>query len=461
MKAKRIISGVLMLCLAFGCLCGCQSNTAKKSDTVEVVVGNWPTNNKTSLELAEKRVGIMKEKFPEYTIVPDEWTYDFNTFLTKAASNQLPTVYAVPFTEPRKIIDAGYARDITDIITKNGYKDALDPMYLNILEKDGRYYGLPYSGSLMGLDCNVNLFKEAGLVDENGIPLFPQTYDELAEYAKIIKDKTGKAGFFFPTINNQGGWQFTSIVWSFGGDFVELKDDKWVAIFDSEECVAALQYLKDLKWKYDVLQTNILTDVTEFIKLFAIDDVAMGFDYPVTNMNTAVRNYGMDRSNVAYTKVPAGPVSRSAVLSGNVNMFDPNATDEEVEGALRWLEIKGFTPSVDEEFKKTWDDWYANIDAQGEIVGSDGFSVWSNSDSAKYKAEVRAKYCNVDKRLFETYDSIEGVTIHTEPAACAQDLYKILDAVIQKTLTEKDSDPKALLTEAAAKFQKDYLDKLN
>ena len=52
-------------------------------------------------------------------------------------------------------------------------------------------------------------------------------------------------------------------------------DGKWKATFNSPEAAAALQYIKDLKWKYDVLPTNTLIDGEEYSKLFATGNAAM------------------------------------------------------------------------------------------------------------------------------------------------------------------------------------------
>lgn len=42
----------------------------------------------------------------------------------------------------------------------------------------------------MGLYINKPLFTKAGLVNEDGSVKVPQTYEELAEFAGIIKEKT-------------------------------------------------------------------------------------------------------------------------------------------------------------------------------------------------------------------------------------------------------------------------------
>ena len=41
-------------------------------------------------------------------------------------------------------------------------------------------------------------------------------------------------------------------------------DGKWKATFNSPEAANALQYIKDLKWKYDVLPTNTLVNGVDY-----------------------------------------------------------------------------------------------------------------------------------------------------------------------------------------------------
>ncbi len=89
------------------------------------------------------------------------------------------------------------------------------------------------------------LFREAGLVDEEGLPIYPKTLQEVAEYGQIIREKTGKAGLVFPASETYGGWLFTNIAWNFGcvgENALEYQDEdgRWVCNFTSDECVAAM-----------------------------------------------------------------------------------------------------------------------------------------------------------------------------------------------------------------------------
>ena len=57
---------------------------------------------------------------------------------------------------------------------------------------EGASFGVPFDlhGNL--LHVNVDLFKEAGLVDDQGVPILPTSTEEWFEQAQIMKEKTGK-----------------------------------------------------------------------------------------------------------------------------------------------------------------------------------------------------------------------------------------------------------------------------
>lgn len=97
-----------------------------------------------------------------------------------------------------------------------------------------------------------------------------------ADVTAQIKQKTGKTGLFLPNTDGSGGWIFMNLAWSFGTDFVKEENGNIVSAFNTPECVKALQYIKDLKWKYDALPESQFGD-NDFKKAFAEGDIAMGF----------------------------------------------------------------------------------------------------------------------------------------------------------------------------------------
>lgn len=218
---------------------------------VEISIGGWPgeDTNPTRYAAMEKSKEEFEDKYPWITIERDPFGYSVTEFLPKAAANQLPDLGETYFTEVKRIAEAGYATDLTEMMDKYGYTNKLDDNVRKMVTIDGKIYYVPKTVYTLGLVANKGLFEEAGELNEDGTIPWPDTWEEMGELAGRIKEKTGKIGFQMPTMTNTGGWLFTNIAWSYGTEFVKQQDGKWVAAFNSEECAAALQFIHDLKWK--------------------------------------------------------------------------------------------------------------------------------------------------------------------------------------------------------------------
>lgn len=463
---KRIISKSLAVIMLIAGLGGCSiggKQTSSGQYETSIVVGNWPTSQKTAqLEAKNAMKDNYMKKYPNIEIIPDTWSYDVNTFLPKATSNQLPTTYPTFFTEVKKIAEAGYAADVTEKMKEYGYTDSIGDDIKSLVSYDGKMYAVPTDAYVMGLYVNMNLFKEAGLVNDDGTPIIPQTYDEMMETAKTIKEKTGKAGFAIPTMKNYGGWQFMNLAWSYGVNFMEEIDGKWTATFNSPECIEALKYLRDLKWEHNAMPENALIDLDELIKLYSTDQVAMVFEDPGYFNKQIVSTYKMDKAAVAMGSVPAGPGGRFALLGGSVTMISPAATEEQIDACFKWYDEVGFSPNADVDTAVKNKENQCRIDSEeGYIVGPIVYELFPDSEVSKKCREVVDKYTNVDMKFFAEYTDFDRVTVRQEESQNCQELYRILDSCIQKVLTDKDADVAAVVEQAANDFQTNYLDKIN
>ena len=446
-----------VLCLAIS-VAGCgNKKMVQNSNVIEISIGNWPSDTEeANLEQHNKWVELMKEKYPNIKIVPDVGAYDVQTFLTKVNSGQLPTLFITYFTEASKIINDGYALDITDLMSKYGYKTAIKQDILNMVSSNGRIYGLPTYAYAMGLMINMNLFERAGLVREDGTPKIPQTFDELADAAATIKAKTGKAGFVMPTMNNCGGWHFMNFAWSYGTEFMKQENGRWTATFDSQECINALQFVKDLKWKYNALPENTFVDLAEMQRTFATDEAAMFFSSPPCD--NLISNYGMSKDDIAIGCIPEGPKGKYALMGGGINMISPDATPEQADACFKWMDIIGLSVELTDEALKSQEEFYKLRADKGLIVGAEGLSIWENRVGEEKRTAIIEKYRNVNKNLFQEYTAFNNVTIKPEEPVACQQLYKVLDSCIQEVLNNKNADPAMLLKKANADFQKNYLD---
>ena len=463
---KNMIKNVLSVAVAASLAVGCIPMTAMAEEStdyepVTITIGNWPKPDDPDYEYSEEVKEQFMKDYPYITVETDESVYDVNTFLPKAASGQLPDLFHTYFTEADKIINAGYAQDITEAFNNSEFADSCNAALVEQVTRDGKIYGIPMTGYSIGFLCNVNLFEEAGLIDEEGLPLLPTTWDEVAEYASIIKEKTGKAGFAYIDTENQGGWLFSNLAWAFGAELETQVDGKWTATFDSAEAVSALQYLKDLKWKYNVMPDNSIISRNDWITLYGTDQAAMGLA-AIDFCNNIVNTTGMSKDDMAMTTVPAGPAGKVSLMGGAIFMMPNGTSPEQQDAIIKWLLYGTLSPRVDDETMEVFENQTKSDAEAGYPVGPYGLSVWSEScERTEKEQEIKDKYNNVDMRLWDSYCQHSSENLKTEPPVNAQELYAALDGVIQEVLTNENADCQELLTTAAENFQKDYLDNAN
>lgn len=462
MKKRRIVALGLAAMLAVTTLAGCGIGSGGSDGKVTISVGNWPDETKPEALKDKNRIkDEFEAKNPDIKIVSDTYGFDTKTFTMKAAADQLPTMFTTYFTEISTIIKNGYAADITEELKSSGFYDSMNPELLELVTgPDGKVYGVPTDAYAQGLYVNKKMFRDAGLVNEDGSIKVPKTYQELAEYAQIIKQKTGKAGFILPTTNNCGGWNFLNIAWAYGVEF-ETQDEngKWHAAFDTPEAVEALQYIKDLKWKYNAFPDDTVIDLEKMSQYFATYQGAMMFNSPPGKF---AEKYGTSIDDVYVGRLPEGPHGRYSQMGGNLYMFKKNATKEQINAGLKWLEYTGISPKLtDEQMESARISYKESLNNGAIVLDRDAFNVWTNEETIQKRRELRKEYTNVNPADYAEYYAFEDVTIKPEPAACAQELYAVLDACIQEVVTNKDADVEKLIRDAARDFQVNHLDKMD
>ncbi len=459
---KKVVFLSLAAVLAFTAS-ACSNQAADTDGKVVISVGHWPTEAEAQ---SYATMEAAKEKFetdnPNIVIEPDNYKYEVQTFTAKAAANQLATLYKTPITETQKIIRNGWAADITDALKNRQWYQALNPSLLDWMsDENGRICAIPVDMYALGLFVNQRLFREAGLVNEDGSLKVPETYQELAECAQTIKEKTGKAGFIMPTINNGGGWHFMNIAWSFGVEFMEQQDDgSWKATFDTQEMRDALQYVYDLRWQYNALLDDTVIDQGSMGKYLETEQAAMGF--LSASEACSIPQGGMPKEDVYFASMPAGPKGRFAQTGGDVQYIAADATPEQIEAALDWMEFQGLGAVMSDDALKNQEEGIKGRLELGRIIPDRvPFPIWTDGNVSEKVNALYRKYTNINVANFENYFAFEGVTIKPEYSECTQELYATLDKCIQEVLTNQNADIDGLVKNANEEFQLNYLNKLS
>ena len=203
MRRLAVVCLVLALTVGLFFLAGCGNKKADtKAGSVETITV-W-TNSTHSKDLVTQLVeeynnGPGKEKGIkiEYTVHGG----DYQKIMEMAVeSDQAPDLLYVIGGKP-KVASKGKLIPIAEMPGGEEFLEQYGDLSRNPkFSYDGKVYSVPFNLVTIKLVYNKDLFKEAGIVDENGEARPPKTWDEVREYAKKITAAGGgtKYGIAFP-----------------------------------------------------------------------------------------------------------------------------------------------------------------------------------------------------------------------------------------------------------------------
>lgn len=366
--------------------------------------------------------------------------YSVEAFAAKIAGGTLEDGFGTFFTEPQSFIRQGILADITDHVSQwDAYADFVPEAAQVFQDAEGRIFGFPTDRYALSLSYNRSLFEQAGL-DPNRPPT---TWEELRETSRQITEGTGIPGFAFLSTGNQGGWHFTTLMYTYGADPVREEGGRFVAQFNTDAGVQILEYLKALRWEDNSMTEQQLLDQSLAGELLATGQVAMTIGGIPANL---IQQYEADINNYGLGAVPQG--GGNAVLGGGYGyVFNANAAPENVAAAVNWFLYRTFDPAVYE----------ADLRGQIERENPVGFPKPPLFTPAleQQRADLVASLANVPVELYQPYiDAMQSISVRAEPIGFdVQRMYGSLDPAVQAVLTDENADPRALLDEATANFQ--------
>ena len=175
-------------------------------------------------------------------------------------------------------------------------------------------------------------------------------------------------------------------------------------------------------------------------------------------LHLAATNGQVNMDDLAFVPMPTGDGEHHySLYGGTPYVFSHDATDEEVEGILKFFEYIGRAPIVSDISKAAME--LGNQTAQQKnqpIVPK--IHPWTNEEYVNYAQELEDEYVTINMENYgEFFDTIDEYK-HPEVTYAAQEMYEYIDNAIQNIFTNPDTaNPKALLQTANANMQ-NYLD---
>jgi multiple sugar transport system substrate-binding protein len=398
------------------------------------VNGRPPQTQAFERKIFDEDVQAFETAHPDIDIVPHEGFMDPKTFAAKLAGGQLEDVYYVYFTDPAQLIARRQAADITDYVAAVPHLSALQPQLLDIFkDSKGRLYGLPTANYSMGLLYSRTLFSRAGLDPDRP----PSTWDEVRTDAKKIAALgNGTVGYADFSKNNQGGWHLTTELYSVGGEVARRDGDRWRAAFNSAEGRQVLQTLHDMRWTDNSMGSKQLLEIPDVQRMMGAGKLGMYLAAP-DNIPTLVKQFEGRYADYGLGPMPGG---KSTLIGGEGYMLNPKASPEKIRAGLTWLQWKFLNPDRTELNIKR----FLASQLPVGLATPPTPDIWTGTERTQTET-LKAKYANVPVRNYQTFtEGSKDLTGRLEPPN-AQQVYAVLDSVIQGVLTNRDANPDQLL----------------
>ena len=404
------------------------------------VNGRPPATQAFERRVFDADVAEFEATHPDIDVQPKEGFMDPKTFAAKLAGGQLEDVYYVYFTDPAAIIARRQAADITEAVKELPSVGDLQPDLLKIFTgPDGKLYGLPTANYSMGLLYNRTLFTKAGL--DPDAP--PRTWAEVRTAArKISALGDGTVGFADLSKNNQGGWHLTAEIYSTGGDVVTKDGDKYRAAFNTPATRELLQTFKDMRWTDNSMGSKQLLEIPDVQRMMGAGKLGMYIAAP-DNVPTLVKQFEGRYEDYGLAPMPGGT---GTLIGGEGYMLNPKASPAKIRAGLTWLQWKFLDPARYETVIKKFvaDKLPVGLDTPPTP------DIWTGAGAATVQA-LKTQYANIPVENFRAFtEGSRTVRGKIEPVN-AQQVYAILDGVMQGVLTNEDADPQQLLDAAQKK----------
>jgi multiple sugar transport system substrate-binding protein len=310
-----------------------------------------------------------------------------------------------------------------DTLVRNDLSDIFPALLLQAKWR-GTLYTLPMEATGVGLLCNRELFRKAGLDPDQP----PRTWEELKVFSeKLTIDRNGdgkfdQMGFFVPVFPSSGPlsgwmvWQWYPFLFQAGGNVINV--DQTQVLYNSDAGVQALTLWRDI---YSAL--NLSSFTIDYEVAFASKTLAMTLDGP-WNIPRWQQIKGLDWM---VAPLPAGPTKRATVAGGEyLALFKQTKNRREAWEFMKWI--------LRPETQAMWSMKSGYLPVRRAVHGIPEYQKFLDENPA-----LKAYVDQLEVGQAPNPVDYEGLKITRH----------IAEAIEQATLGKKD--PKTVLDEAAAK----------
>ncbi|ANS75686.1 sugar transporter [Paenibacillus yonginensis] len=176
------------------------------------------------------------------------WGEYYTKLITAVGNGNGPDVGISHTSRLPDLIDQGVVTDLDETAADAGVDwNSFNQNLLNATVVDGKHYAVPIDTHPFIMFYNTKLLKEAGLLGEDGKPVFEQSADGFMTFLKTLKDKLpAKITPFALSNSNDDPYRFWWALYSQLGGNDLVADDLKTAAVDKEKGIKAAEFIQNL-----------------------------------------------------------------------------------------------------------------------------------------------------------------------------------------------------------------------
>jgi multiple sugar transport system substrate-binding protein len=447
--ARTAMVGIA-LASAGALLAGCAgggSSTATTGGRTTITVAIDAGLEQAAKDAFAAQVKTFEKQNPGVTVKSQEYTWTGTTFSAELAGGTVPDVFTIPFTDGRGLIANKQVADISGLVADLPYAKDFNPKIAQAGEDSkGRIWAVPIAAYGQAVHYNRDLFEKAGLDPDKP----PTTWAGIRTDAKKIADATGQAGYATMTTGNTGGWILTTLVNAWGGRTENAGGTK--PTIDTATAKKVLEYLHDLRWVDDSMGSNFLYDWNGINQAFAAGQIGMYVSGGGNYSNLVTQN-AIEPDSYGLTVLPLTGKDAGVLGGGTLAAVSPKATSAQQAAAVKWIDFYYLKMLTDKSSAQATAKLSASLD---QPVGSPQLPVFNQKMFDEQQSWIKP-YINVPVDQMTSYTkNVFSQGLVPEPRTATQDVYGVLDNVVQAVLTNKDADIDQLLAAAQTQAEAKY-----
>ena len=436
---------------------------------IKISVGMWRGTSAQEHEYYNECKTAFESRYPQYEVVASPYVYDQDTIVAKFASGQLPTLFEADAYAANAALKDGYVADVSRYMDEFNWSGKADGFFLSQITSDSGVSGVPASQTAAGMVLNIELLERAGVIersggeyvlyDGDGNPLYPDTFDEVAEVARKVRQVFGEDsyGILLPSGSRACGEIYLGLAYNYGcGDLErEDADGNLSLTLDLETFGGAMRWVRQLSQE-GLTDDSRAYDIKDWAEEMAGGRVAMALSSG-EDLAVALAEQPSLRGNVAFVPLPSQQQGVS-VWQGTVYAISGLASQEQAEGAMLLLQFMGCGPELEGSALDLTQS-RLKADAERGVPYIESLPVWDDEEYIETLNEVCGEYA-ADGIYTQPFclDFAERRRA-AEPVAYGP-LCRLTDELFSKMLfAATTTNIVTLLEESASAFTAEYLNK--